>query len=638
LVSQKFNFFLVNIIKYFLIYFFARLNYAIRKIDCQFGKKLDPNREFEFYYREMMADGKWQKFKESRKQKPCGDCGGSGKKQPKSQEYRDGFKDGVADYRKERDDKAGYQDGFTEQNDANLDDNRVNKDVQPDQNRTDAYQEGFERGKQDANKRDQQRGYDDGYDQQQQAGDEGQLPPENKSESYQDGFNQGAQDARDGKPKQEQSQQGDDQQSQQGQCDQSGDQQSGDQGQQSGSQGQNGQQPNGQQGQNQPGQNGSPSNQGQPSQSGQNGQTGQQGQQSQQQGGQGRGDQAEQDYQQGKQDGYNAAKQAAEGKGQQGQDGQGQQGQGEGEGDSQGEGQQGHGEGGEGHGQGQGEPCPCCNGTGREGGAGGQPSPGQGMTAEELQQYMDMIRDSHGSWEESDDSQQMENFDDILREIVERAENKSRGTVPGHYQSLIEQLYQQPEVPWQKIFSQMVGAVKIPYRKTRLRKNRRQPQRNDLLGRLPDKTVKVCAAYDTSGSVSDEELKWGFNELFDILKCVKSDVTIIETDYHVQRTYQAKKASDVDLKPKGRGGTAFTPTFQWIKENNQKFDVIIYFTDGEGESRIEADRCGNPKVIWVVTRCKGDKAAREHLSCSDDKRFCHHVKGLYPGVTSSREK
>lgn len=260
------------------------------------------------------------------------------------------------------------------------------------------------------------------------------------------------------------------------------------------------------------------------------------------------------------------------------------------------------------------------------------------MTAEELQKYIDMIRDSHQPWEKSDDGQNMENHDSMVRDLVSQAETKSRGFVPGHYQSMIDALYEQPEIPWQRELSQIIGAVKIPYRKTRLRKNRRQPHRNDLLGRLPDKTVNVAMIWDTSGSVSDEELQWGFNEAFEVIKLVKSEVTIIECDMVVQRVYTVKSREEVDLTPKGRGGTSFTPAFQWIKENNKKFDVVIYFTDGEGEREIEAERCGNPKYFWVVTRCKGDKAARQHLSCSEDKRFVHRVKGLYPGVRKRGEE
>ena len=543
------------------------------------GKKLEANREFEYYYKEMMTDGRWAKFKQERKKNSCQSCAGTGKKQPPSKDYKDGFKDGVQKYKDEKDFKQGYNDGHDQMEQAK-------KDQQEAQDKAD------EQAKQD------------GTEAQQQPLNEPQAD-QSKSEKYQEGFEAGKQDSKDGKDKDADQAQQDSQQQ-----DPNDQQQGGDQGQQS------------DQGQPQP------SNQGQP----QPGQNGQQDQNGQPQQGDGQGQ--SEDFQKGQQDGYDAAAKADQ-KGQQGQDGQ--DGEGDGQGDGQGEGgEQGHGDG-QGEGQGQGEPCDCCNGTGKgQGGNNPMGDIGPGMTAEELGQWMDMINGSHEPWEESDNAQKMENFDDMVRDLVDKAESKCRGNVPGHFQSLIDELRKEPEIPWQKELSTLIGSIKIPYKKTRLRLNRRQPQRRDLLGRLPDKTVNVCIAYDTSGSVSDEELSWGFNEAFKVLETVKSDVTIIECDMVVNHVYKAANRSEVNLKPKGRGGTSFTPTFKWIEENNNKFDVIIYFTDGEGEQKIEAEKRGNPKVFWVVTRCKGDQAAREHLSCAKDKKFVHRIKGLYPGYTTRK--
>jgi predicted metal-dependent peptidase len=59
------------------------------------------------------------------------------------------------------------------------------------------------------------------------------------------------------------------------------------------------------------------------------------------------------------------------------------------------------------------------------------------------------------------------------------------------------------------------------------------------------------------------------------------------------------------MKPllKRRGGTKFSPVFSYLKEENLRNTLLIYFTDGLGESKLEL-RPYHHKTIWVV---KGDK-------------------------------
>ena len=47
----------------------------------------------------------------------------------------------------------------------------------------------------------------------------------------------------------------------------------------------------------------------------------------------------------------------------------------------------------------------------------------------------------------------------------------------------------------------------------------------------------------------------------------------------------------------GRGGTRFTPVFEWLKGEGRKPDLLVYFTDAKGEF---PDCEPSFPVIWLV--------------------------------------
>ena len=105
--------------------------------------------------------------------------------------------------------------------------------------------------------------------------------------------------------------------------------------------------------------------------------------------------------------------------------------------------------------------------------------------------------------------------------------------------------------------------------------------------------------------MSDKVIAECMNEIFDITKLMKTEVTILEVDSVVQRVYKADSPQDVKPDVIGRGGTCFTPTFDWLVENKKKDSVLIYMTDGFGESRIEAKN-NHQGTLWLLTERKED--------------------------------
>lgn len=204
------------------------------------------------------------------------------------------------------------------------------------------------------------------------------------------------------------------------------------------------------------------------------------------------------------------------------------------------------------------------------------------------------------NWEAGDDA---EDAQAVVREFVNAAvdmmNEESRGLMPAHFMSQVELINKPPVLSWQAILKKYIGTISANKRKTRMRLNRRQPERFDLSGRVDDKVLKIAVAIDTSGSVDDHMIAQIFNEIFAILAKRKHEITVIECDAQVQRVYRAKNAGEIQKKVAGRGGTMFTPAIEYI--NNDKYfrdALLIYFTDGFGEREIPKPK--TYRNLWVV--------------------------------------
>ena len=204
------------------------------------------------------------------------------------------------------------------------------------------------------------------------------------------------------------------------------------------------------------------------------------------------------------------------------------------------------------------------------------------------------------NWEAGDDA---EDAQAVVREFVNAAvdmmNEESRGLMPAHFMSQVELINKPPVLSWQSILKKYIGTINTNKRKTRMRLNRRQPERFDLSGRVDDKVLKIAVAIDTSGSVDDHMIAQIFNEIFAILAKRKHEITVIECDAQIQRVYRAKNAGEIQKKVAGRGGTMFTPAIEYI--NNDKYfrdALLIYFTDGFGEREIPKPK--TYRNLWVV--------------------------------------
>lgn len=209
----------------------------------------------------------------------------------------------------------------------------------------------------------------------------------------------------------------------------------------------------------------------------------------------------------------------------------------------------------------------------------------------------------HGRYDDLQGENTQEDLRNASKELINRSYNnlstEDRGKTPACYQQQIEKINMPPEISWQQELRSMIGTVPVPYRATKTRLNRRLPFRTDLSGRVPKKLVRIVLAIDTSGSVSDMAISKFLNELENILRVYKTEITVIECDAAIQRVYEVRKPTDIKYDAQGRGGTCFTPAINFINDDPKfRSALMIYCTDGYGESEIPKPL--TYKNMWLV--------------------------------------
>ena len=207
---------------------------------------------------------------------------------------------------------------------------------------------------------------------------------------------------------------------------------------------------------------------------------------------------------------------------------------------------------------------------------------------------------THDIWEEC-----IEIDEKTLRDFTEKfADNAKKGSVPTYIENMIKSLKNSKgELPWNLYLKKLMGTIEANKKKTITRRNRRQPNRLDLRGELRGHKAEIAVAIDISGSISDEEFKQAIKEVLTIVKSHNQEITIIECDKEIKWTYKVKSPKDIKERVASGGGTKFLPVFEYA--NNKKINLLIYFTDGKGEEKLEIKQRGY-KTLWVISG-RGEK-------------------------------
>lgn len=203
--------------------------------------------------------------------------------------------------------------------------------------------------------------------------------------------------------------------------------------------------------------------------------------------------------------------------------------------------------------------------------------------------------DDHSMWEELDDEIITEKLRGIAEKSIKEQEKKGWGSINGN---IVQQIMaaNRPVVNWKKEVRYFINKlVLMGRRSTRMRPNRRYGYINP--GSKRNYTSKLLVAFDTSGSVSDEQLKEFLTELNGMIDHVHADFIQFDTIIYGDPEPYSKAKGKVEIK--GRGGTCFDPVIELVDE--LKYDGLIVFTDGYAPFPAKP----KARVLWAV--CERDK-------------------------------
>jgi len=167
---------------------------------------------------------------------------------------------------------------------------------------------------------------------------------------------------------------------------------------------------------------------------------------------------------------------------------------------------------------------------------------------------------------------------------IEAANAQMKGNVP---EGLLRetQALENPELPWIQIIRQRLRAIskKLTWQK---------PNKKFLPfyfpGSIKRKGLTACTAIDTSGSMSNEQLKKALSEVWGLTQAFRNiKMFLLTCDADVWDKIELNNGNKGLLKKlrmRGGGGTDFRPVFKLIdKEFKNKIDCLIFFTDGYGD-------------------------------------------------------
>ena len=213
------------------------------------------------------------------------------------------------------------------------------------------------------------------------------------------------------------------------------------------------------------------------------------------------------------------------------------------------------------------------------------------------------VKGSHEFWKQFEGMDEAEKklmekqIEHQLKDTAEQVQ-RQRGHIPGELKELIDSLYvsEEPVLDWRAYLRRFNGmASKIYTKKTRRKPNKRF-YGNPALKIKQKKNTLV--AIDTSGSVSKDDLKEFLSEIHHIYK-TGTQVTVVECDASIGRVYEYKGKIQEAQEVTGRGGTSYDPVLNYLQDNRDKYQNLIYLTDGECETRIKPCK----PTLWV--HCSG---------------------------------
>lgn len=233
-------------------------------------------------------------------------------------------------------------------------------------------------------------------------------------------------------------------------------------------------------------------------------------------------------------------------------------------------------------------------------------------------------RGDHDGWDSLDGDMETETIvREMVKQALDEAKRYGRGDTPAWMEEMIKRLFNKP-IRWQNLLRRAISEEVSPEPEETFRRPHRRRIVEQKVGNLESREVfpghkrqpsgRLYVAFDTSGSVGNDDLSEFLNEIAHLHRNGYRDMTLIHCDATVNKVEKYNGKNEVCIH--GRGGTCFRPALDWMMKQPMREGVkntLIYFTDGCGDN--PADDGGESgyksysmkqHVIWVITR-NGDQ-------------------------------
>jgi predicted metal-dependent peptidase len=249
--------------------------------------------------------------------------------------------------------------------------------------------------------------------------------------------------------------------------------------------------------------------------------------------------------------------------------------------------------------------------AGEEGGGNDSPSTSQEYGPGDVPTFSEAVKSGQfGEFREATDengnadTESADEWEGAVQIAV--AQEKARGTMSAKALASI-QGRNEGMVDWSETLANFLSDSGNNFDTTWAKPNRRFIGRGQYLPSMKREGIDhVVIAVDTSGSVSDSELKQFMSETIALVEQMDCSITVIPCDSRIGKVLEFESydvPEDVgEFKLGGRGGTSFKPPFRWVEDNMDSTPTaLIYFTDGECNYPDEPDY----PVFWAISNTYG---------------------------------
>lgn len=172
------------------------------------------------------------------------------------------------------------------------------------------------------------------------------------------------------------------------------------------------------------------------------------------------------------------------------------------------------------------------------------------------------------------------------------------GKLGGGMARMVDHLLQ-PQLPWRMLLARyMTSVARDDYSYSRPSSRREGPA---IYPSMRSDQIELTVALDISGSIGEKEMAEFLSEIDAIKSQMRARISLLACDAKLSEgapwNFEPWEEFAMPKSFKGGGGTSFTPVFDWAESLDRQPDLLVYFTDGQGEF----PKHESPfPVIWLV--------------------------------------